>query len=101
MSPEPSSTRTKHLRKFKRASYAPREDHAVLTQDDFGILRKHEPSVDQVIEFEKPDCYIIFPLGNSEQQEMSVNKLAAPVVRLMAQHSALTVIFFNFHFMIL
>ena len=70
MPPEPSSTRAEHLRKLKRASYAPREDHAVLSPNDFRIFGKHEPSVNKVIQFEEPDCYVIFPLGNSEQREM-------------------------------
>src|SRR4051794_38515767 len=97
MSLEPSSTRTKHLRKFKRASYAPREDHAVLPPNDFWIFGKHESSMNQVIQFEKPDCYVILPLGNSEQREMPINKLAAPVVSFMAQHGSLAVVFFDFH----
>ena len=101
MSPKPSSTRTKHLRKLKRASYAPREDHAILTPNDFWIFGEHEASMNKVIQSEKPDCYVVFSLGNSEQRKMSVDKLAAPVVRFVAWHGASTVKFFNFHFMIL
>jgi len=57
--------------------------------------------MNQVIQFEETDCYIIFSLGNSEQREMSVDKLATPVVRFVARHGALAVIFFDFHLVIL